>query len=165
MMQTDTAMQLADYNAWADRTLFESIGTLPADEVHRARTTLFGSMLGTLNHIYQVGLIWQANLLGKAHGFTSRRDVLHPRFDDLVAAQMDLDGWLVDWASAQTPETLAERLDFTFVSGKAATMPRGSMLLHLVTHGSYHRGWVCEMFFDSGAKPPQIDLSVFLCET
>ncbi|WP_206997643.1 hypothetical protein [Trinickia mobilis] len=45
MMQTDTATQLADYNAWADRTLFESIGTLPVDEVYRARTTLFGSML------------------------------------------------------------------------------------------------------------------------
>jgi uncharacterized damage-inducible protein DinB len=43
-------------------------------------------------------------------------------------------------------------------------MKRGEMFLHLVTHDSYHRGWVAEMFFEAGARPPETDLSVFLCE-
>ena len=38
------------------------------------------------------------------------------------------------------------------------------MFLHVVNHKTYHRGWVSEMFFDFGMKPPQTDLSVFLCE-
>jgi len=43
-------------------------------------------------------------------------------------------------------------------------MKRGEMFLHLVTHDSYHRGWVAEMFFEVGERPPETDLSVFLCE-
>ena len=37
-----------------------------------------------------------------------------------------------------------------------------SLFMHLVNHASYHRGWVCEMFFDVPAKPPATDLPVFL---
>jgi uncharacterized damage-inducible protein DinB len=38
------------------------------------------------------------------------------------------------------------------------------MFLHVVNHKTYHRGWVSERLFDFGMKPPQTDLSVFLCE-
>ena len=41
----------------------------------------------------------------------------------------------------------------------------GAILLHLVNHKTYHRGWVAEMLFDIGAKAPDTDLSVYLCET
>jgi uncharacterized damage-inducible protein DinB len=34
-----------------------------------------------------------------------------------------------------------EDVPFTFVQGTQASMRRGEMFLHLVTHGSYHRGW------------------------
>jgi uncharacterized damage-inducible protein DinB len=53
---------------------------------------------------------------------------------------------------------------FTFVNGTHASMRRGEMFLHLVTHDSYHRGWVAEMFLEADVRPPQPDLSVFLCE-
>jgi uncharacterized damage-inducible protein DinB len=43
-------------------------------------------------------------------------------------------------------------------------MSRGDMLLHIVTHTSYHRGWVAEMFFQVPARPPQMDISVYLGE-
>jgi len=64
----------------------------------------------------------------------------------------------------QSDASLAEGAPFTFVNGNKGTMRRGEMFLHLVTHGSYHRGWVAEMFFEAGSRPPQPDLSVFLCE-
>ena len=43
-------------------------------------------------------------------------------------------------------------------------MTRGEMLLHVVNHGSYHRGWVAEMFFDVPAANPATDLPVYLRE-
>jgi uncharacterized damage-inducible protein DinB len=165
MMDAGTARLLTDYNAWADRTLFDAMAKLPAEEVQRLRKTLFGSMVGTLNHNYQVDLIWQAHLLGKEHGFSTRRDLLHPLFDDLVKAQTETNRWFIEWARTVTPEHLGEQISFRFISGKEAVMRRGEILLHVVNHKSYHRGWVSEMFFDVGGKPPQTDLSVFLCET
>jgi uncharacterized damage-inducible protein DinB len=165
MMDTDTARMLVNYNAWADQTFFESLATLPEDEIYRQRKTLFKSIIGTLNHNYQVDLIWKAHLLGEEHGFTNRRDLLHPKFEDLVMAQAEVNQWLVTWAEAQAPENFGEIVSFRFVSGKAAEMKKGAILLHLVNHKTYHRGWVAEMLFDIGAKAPDTDLSVYLCET
>jgi uncharacterized damage-inducible protein DinB len=163
-MDTQTAHLLATYNAWADQTLFASVATLPADHVYRQTGTLFGSVIGTLNHNYQVDLIWQANILGEAHGFSGRRDLLHPKLEDLLRAQTIANNWLIGWASEQTSTSLRETAAFRFTSGRQATMQKGAMLLHVVNHKTYHRGWVSQMFFDAGARPPETDLSVYLCQ-
>ena len=38
------------------------------------------------------------------------------------------------------------------------------MFLHVVNHKTYHRGWVSQMFFEFGAKPPETDLSVYVTQ-
>lgn len=164
MLTTETAIMLATYSDWADQVLFKAMTTLPGDAVYKSRTTLFGSMIGTLNHNYQVDLIWRAHLLGQKHGFSTRRDLLHPDLGALVQEQSEINQWYIDWASQQTSESLSEGLSFNFVSGKSAEMTRGGMFLHIVNHKTYHRGWVAEMFFDSGINPPETDLCVFLTE-
>lgn len=164
MMTKETALMFARYSDWADQVLFKAMDGLPAGAVYKTGTTLFGSMVNTLNHNYQVDLIWRAHLLGAEHGFTSRRDVLHADFAELVKEQSHINQWYIDWAQAQDAESLAKQLKFKFVSGSPGEMTRGGMFLHVVNHKTYHRGWVAQMFFDFGMKPPQTDLSVFLCE-
>ena len=164
MLNPDSAVMLAHYKAWADRVIFDGVAALPEGEAQKERHTLFKTIIGTLNHIYVVDLIWQAHLEGREHGFTARNLVLHPELAALRAAQEKVNDWIIDWAKAQSEASLDEGVAFTFVNGNKATMTRGEMFLHLVTHGSYHHGWVAEMFFEAGARPPQPDLSVFLCE-
>lgn len=163
MLTTDTALMLAEYNEWANRVFFAAVAALPEDAPSRRTGSLFGSMIGTLNHNLQVDLIWRAHLQGVDHGFTSRRDVLHAQLEDLAREQSRVDQWYVEWAGAQTPHTLGERVPFKFVSGQPGEMTRGGIFLHVVNHKTYHRGWVAEMFFALGARPPETDLSVFLC--
>jgi uncharacterized damage-inducible protein DinB len=164
MMDTATAVMLSNYNAWADEVLFAAMARLPREYLYRQTKTLFGSMIGTLNHNYQVDAIWRSNILGKEHGFSNRREVLHPEFENLVAAQKEMNQWFIDWTRQQSSSSLNERVRFRFVSGKYAEMEKGSMLLHVINHKTYHRGWVSEMFFDVGATPPETDISVFLTE-
>lgn len=164
MVTTDTAVMLASYSDWADRVLFEAISKLPKDAAYKPRKTLFGSMIGTLNHNYQVDLIWRAHLLGQRHGFSTRRDLLHPDLDALVAEQAEINKWYIDWAARQDADSLRQGLSFNFVSGKPGTMTRGGMFLHVVNHKTYHRGWVAEMFFEHDVNPPETDLCVFLTE-
>lgn len=164
MIDTKTARMLAQYKAWADRVMFDGVAALPPGEAEKERKTLFKTMIGTLNHIYVVDLIWQAHLEGHDHGFKARNVVVHADLAALRAAQDKLNDWIIDWAKAQTDATLDEAVSFIFVNGNQGTMKRSEIFLHLVTHGSYHRGWVAEMFFEAGARPPQPDLSVFLCE-
>lgn len=164
MLTTETAVMLARYGDWADQTLFSAIKKLPERAVYETRQTLFGSMIGTLNHNLQVDLIWRAHLRGEKHGFSTRRDILHPDFDALIRAQTEINAWYIAWAMAQDQNSLQDNLKFKFVSGKKAEMTAGGMFLHIVNHKTYHRGWVAEMFFDYDINPPETDLCVYLTE-
>lgn len=164
MMMNDTVLMLAKYSDWADQVLFKAMADLPESAIYEQSGTLFRSMVGTLNHNLQVDLIWRAHLLGEEHGFSTRRDILHPDLDALVREQSGINEWYVRWAADQTPESLSERLNFNFVNGESGEMTRGGMFLHIVNHKTYHRGWVAEMFFDHGQQPPETDLCVYLCE-
>jgi uncharacterized damage-inducible protein DinB len=164
MSDTRTARMLARYNAWADKLIFDAVAALPPGEVARERTTLFKTMIGTLNHNYIVDLIWQAHLEGRDHGFNARNMVLHANLDDLWAAQMKVNAWFIAWSDQQTAASLDERLPFTFISGKKSAMTRGEILQHVVNHTTYHRGWITSMFYEVPARPPTTDLPVFLRE-
>jgi uncharacterized damage-inducible protein DinB len=161
MLDQRTAATLARYKAWADELTFKAVGALPADEVTRERPTLFKSIIGTLNHSYVVDLIWKAHLEGREHGFTARNGVLHPNVAELWQAQRAANDELLEWCSAQSDATLAEQVNFKFVSGQNGTLRRGGILLHIVNHATYHRGWVSDLFFQIPAKPPTTDFCVF----
>jgi uncharacterized damage-inducible protein DinB len=60
---------------------------------------------------------------------------------------------------------LDERVNFVLIGGNAGVMTRGEILLHVVTHPSYHRGFVADLFYQvPGARPPTTDLPVYLRE-
>jgi len=164
MINVATACLLADYKRWADLRLFESLVALPTGEVGRERVSVFKNMIGTLNHIYVVDCIWKAHLEGKGHGFKTSHDLLHAELPDLRRAQRDIDHWYCDWSSRQTDHSLRKLVEFAFISGESATMSTGAMLMHVVNHASYHRGWIVQMYFEIPAMPPVTDLPVFLRE-
>lgn len=122
-------------------------------------------MLGTLNHVYVVDCIWQAHLEGRGHGFKTSHDLLHADLDELRRAQKDLDHWYCDWSARQSDASLDKSVEFTFVSGESGTMSAGAMLMHVVNHASYHRGWVVQMYFEIPAMPPVTDMPVYLRES
>ena len=164
MSDPATLTMLFRYNAWADDVLFDAMRRLPGEVLSRRTDTLFKSMIGTLNHNYQVDLIWRAHMLRQEHGFTSRRDLIHEEFGDIVAAQNTMNDWWIDWCGKQPAAVFDEAVDFKFVSGNPGHMRRRDMLLHIVNHKTYHRGWIAEMFFENGFVPPESDLSIYLTE-
>ncbi len=164
MSDPATFSMLFRYNAWADDVLFDAMRNLPNAVLHQETGTLFKSMVGTLNHNLQVDLIWRAHMLEEKHGFTSRKDIIHARFAEIVAAQRDMNTWFVDWCASQSVASLDEFVSFHFVSGNPGRMRRSGMLHHIINHKTYHRGWIAEMFFEHGFVPPESDLSIFLSD-
>ncbi len=157
--------KLARYNAWANKTIFDAVAALPAGEAAKERPTLFKNMVNTLNHLYVVDLIWQAHLQGREHGLPALNTVLHPDLDELWRAQRDIDDWYVGWSDALSDAQADEIVRFTLISGNQGKMRRGDVMLHVVNHTSYHRGFVADMFCQIPARPPLTDLPVFLRET
>ena len=166
MITTQTARMLTRYNLWADRLIFDAVAALPQGEATKERQTLFRNMVHTLNHIYVIDRIWQAHLEGRDHGYTARNTPDHPPLAELWRLQQEIDGWYIAWSERVTDAALAEKVGFTLIGGTPGTMTRGDILLHVVNHTSYHRGFVGDLFYQvpGGARPPTTDLPVYLRE-
>lgn len=162
MIDPASARLLTRYNAWANRALFAAVAALPPGEADRERPTLFRNMVNTLNHLYVVDVIWQSHLLGREHGIPALNTVLHPELAALQAAQEAIDAWFVDWSDRATADALAQPVRFTLIGGNAGEMTAGAVILHLVNHTSYHRGFVADLFYQVPARPPLTDLPVYL---
>lgn len=162
MITKKSAGMLARYNAWANRVIFGAVGALPAGEAEKPRSTLFKNMVHTLNHNYVIDRIFQAHLEGRRHEYTARNTAEHPPLAELRRSQDELDAWYVRWAESIAEPKLDEVVEFEFVGGGEGAMTRGQMLLHVVNHTSYHRGFVADLFFQVPARPPVTDLTVYL---
>jgi uncharacterized damage-inducible protein DinB len=164
MITTETARMLARYNAWANRLIFDAVAALPEGEATKERQSLFKNMVHTLNHNYVIDLIWRAHLEGREHGFSARNTPDHPPLAELWRGQQAIDAWYVAWSVSISDAALKEEVNFTLVGGNRGVMTRGQILLHVVNHTSYHRGFVTDLFYQVPARPPVTDLPVFLRE-
>jgi uncharacterized damage-inducible protein DinB len=162
MITCKGASMLARYNQWANRLIFDAVAKLPEGEATKPRQTLFRNMVHTLNHNYVIDRIFQAHLEGREHGYTARNTSEPPALEDLWRAQQEVDAWYVAWSESVSEAALDETVRFTFVGGGEGAMTRAQMLLHIVNHTSYHRGFVADMFYQVPARPPVTDLPVFL---
>jgi uncharacterized damage-inducible protein DinB len=162
MTNAATARMLTRYNAWANTVFFDAVRALPEGEATRPRQTLFKNIVHTLNHNYVIDQIFQAHLQGHPHGHTARNTIDTPSLEALRDAQQALDQWYVAWSDDITDAALDEKVSFTFVGGGDGMMTRGQILLHLINHTSYHRGFAADLFYQVPAKPPTTDLTVFL---
>jgi uncharacterized damage-inducible protein DinB len=161
MSELDTARLLTRYNAWANELLFAAVASLPEGEALRPRQSLFSNMVKTLHHNYIIDRIFQAHLDGREHGYSTRSTAEYPPLGELWQAQGALDAWYVEWSQRVSEEALGELVEFTFVGGGRGAMTRYEMVLHVVNHTTYHRGFVADLFYQVPALPPVTDLPVF----
>ncbi|MCV2353333.1 DinB family protein [Paucibacter sp. B2R-40] len=151
-------LKLLAFKAWANQDLFPLVMRLnessQAQERHNATRVL--------NHIYVVDKIFHGNLQGLAHGYTGLNTPDTPALADLFQAQQNADQWLERYVSGLSEAELAEPVDFIFIDGKAGRMARAEMLMHLITHGGYHRGAVGRILFQAGVQPPPETLTTFM---
>lgn len=157
-----TARMLTRYNAWADEVMFEAVARLPEGEATRPRQSIFKDMLHTMNHIYVIDRVFQAHVEGREHGYAARNTPTYPALPELRAAQREMDRWLIDWSDRMSEPALDERIAFSYIGGGEGVMSKGDILLHLVNHTTYHRGFVADFFCQVPARPPTTDLTVYL---
>ena len=161
-MNRRDARMLARYNAWANNLIFDAVAGLPEGEAVKPRQSLFKNMVHMLNHNYVIDRIFQAHLEGRGHAYDARNTPDHPPLAELWRAQQEIDAWYVAWSDALSDAVLAQTVRFTFIGGGQGAMTHGEILLHVINHTSYHRGYIAEMFYQVPARPPTTDLPVFL---
>jgi uncharacterized damage-inducible protein DinB len=149
---------LLGYKQWADRGLYEVVGS-NLDRLNSQDATL---LLRILDHIHAVDRIFQHHLRGLPHRFHAPRSEELPDFRTLASGMRDVDDWYASYA-ADLPEPDFDRaLDFTYTNGSPARMRRGEIILHVCLHGTYHRGNAGLILHKNGIEPNDDRMTDFL---
>lgn len=148
------------FHRWANRRIVEAARALSQEALHREFGTAFKSVFGTLVHIYQADSAW----FGRIHGNPDSQTTTYPPKSDLAGLATDwfvlLDGaadWSTKLSGAEWNQVICYK-DSRGNSHQTALLP---IILHVVNHGSYHRGQVSSLLRQSGIVPPNTDLINF----
>ncbi|PPD14510.1 MAG: damage-inducible protein DinB [Methylobacterium sp.] len=158
----ETLRMLVHYKRWANRLTFSQVLALPEGEALKQRQTRFGNMVHTLNHVFVVDDIFRHHLESRRHGYTARNTDTTPPLLELRARVEEMDQWYIDQAENWTDEDFATVIRFEFVGGGEGAMTRAEIVLHVVNHATYHRGFVGDMMYQVPVMPVSNDLPVFL---
>ena len=155
-------LSLMRYKRWANDLLFAATKELSVTELFAPRQIVFGSIIHTLNHTYAMDQVWQAHLRGKDHGYSTRKPDNCPSLEELCESQRLIDNWFIDYAEALDNTEHDDLIEFTFIGGGEGVMSRAEILIHVMNHGTYHRGNVTSIMYDCSVLPPTTDYPVFL---
>lgn len=156
-MCAETLKSLFAYKAWADRELFALLASLPAQHAEQLHTCT-----RTLNHIYVVDRIFQAHLSGQPRPFDATNTKQTPALQQLRQDVEATDTWYMHYVATLAPAAQSQMLDFVFTDGDRGRMSREEILLHVVTHGGYHRGNVGQVLKSISIAPPRDLYTKFL---
>lgn len=144
------------YTAWASGLLVEVAGRLSQEELMRDFGTADKSVLGTLVHVFGADRIWLARLRGEpATVYLTEADYRLRILQDEWPALYER--WR-DWAAELTDDAAAMEVSYSDLSGRAWRQPLGQLVLHVVNHGTHHRGQVAGFLRAMGYAPPKLDL-------
>jgi uncharacterized damage-inducible protein DinB len=147
------------YTAWASNLLVEAASKLTSQEMTRDFGTADKSVLGTLVHIYGADRIWLTRM---------RREPSHAYLTDADYSLSVLqNNWPAlhtrwkEWAATLTDEDARAEVSYHDLRGNPWNQPLGQLVLHVVNHGTHHRGQVAGFLRAMGHVPPKLDLIAY----
>ena len=158
----DVVHMMTHYMAWANKVVLNSASQLPPAEIVKPRQTRFGNIAHTFNHILVIEDIFRCHLEGRPHGYRARNTETSPPFEEVRSRLEAMDQYYVEFAERLSVEELNETIRFEYVGGGDGAMTRLEIMLHLVNHATYHRGFISVMFHQVPFKSGSDDLTVFL---
>lgn len=154
-------MMLA-YKEWANEITYKALVNLDRTEVTKVRPTRWESIAYTLSHVLVVDDIFRCHLTGVRHPYKFRNVEVRRSLEELREEQRKMDAWYRGFVTRLPSPRLSEVVPFEFVGGGSGAMTVAEMILHVVNHGTYHRGLISDMLCQVPADMPANDLTVFL---
>jgi uncharacterized damage-inducible protein DinB len=162
-MDIQDAVNLYDFNAWADRRTLEACSALSEAQFTQDLGNSFASIRDTLAHIMLVEWVWLERWNNRAPDkFPSSAEF--PDLASLRARWTEIERDLLAYIASLQPADLQRVVHHKTMAGAPQAAPLWQMLQHLVNHGTYHRGQVATMLRQLNVKPLSTDLIAFYRE-
>ena len=152
----DLLQRLFQYKAWANDALLTAVAGLAAG------SQITPLAIRALSHTHVVDRIFAAHLRRERHDYASANPARLPTLDALSADIRRTDLEYTDYVATLDRDQLAERIDFTFTDGAPGRMSRGEMLMHVITHGSGHRGQISALMLLNALPPASDGFTMYL---
>ena len=162
-MKPEEMAALYDYNAWADRRVLEAASALSKEEFLKPMSSSFSSIRDTLAHIFGVEWLWLERFQGRSPASIPDGNEF-TELNILKARWMEFEPTLLKFARGLTESDLDRVMEYKTMKFGVYTNPLWQSMLHLVNHGTYHRGQVTTMLRQLGARPILTDLMHFYRE-
>jgi len=166
MRLSDYATGMARYNQWMNGKVYAAAAELSDAERKRDRGAFFGSIHGTLNHLYIGDRAWLFRFRGWPLDFKGPRDQPFSDFGRLQEARVRLDGEIIEWA-ASVRDTFGDS-PYSFYSvtyGKHLTLPGWATVVQMFNHQTHHRGQVTTLLTQAGKDVGVTDFPWMPCWT
>jgi uncharacterized damage-inducible protein DinB len=151
-----------DYTGWATRRLLDAAARLSEAELTRDFGTADRSLMGTMAHTFAADRVWLTRVTGgPSTGFLSEQE----RNLEFLSREWPalFDRWR-EWAGGLTDESANQMLDYRDLKGNPWRQKTWQIVLHVVNHGSHHRGQASGFLRAMGHTPPPLDLIAYYRE-
>ena len=159
----DHYRMFADYNRWANRLLYQAVGTLTDEQYREDRGAFFGSLHRTLNHILAADRIWMKRFTGTGEAPSSLDAILFKDLATLSTARVAEDERIVAWVDSLTEADLSGHFTYTPITNPVSVTQRlAPVLAHVFNHQTHHRGQSHMILTALGQPSLGLDLAYFL---
>lgn len=158
MIDREILAQHLEYSLWATQEVMGAVKALPQEALAADRGNSFGGIFDTLLHVFRADRIWHARFCGLTGVAFAQPGDEALTLEGLAQAWPQYLQGLAAWVRAQSNESLAGELHWINLKGEAKSEKRFKALLHVVNHGSYHRGQVITMLKQAGGAVVSTDL-------
>jgi uncharacterized damage-inducible protein DinB len=144
------------FHRWAFERYFAALEQLPEEKLNADSGLSFGSIYKTLLHVAQADGIWSFRLTGYAPV---------PPADGSLATLKE--SWfraldeLSIWLGGLAEDAWSTEAEYSNSKGVKFRTPVWQIVLHLVNHGTAHRGQICTVLRQIGVTPPPTDEIIF----
>ena len=160
-MEPFEIQQFFRYNQWANRAILSAAEKVTPDQFIGASSCSFGSLRGTLVHIYGAEVVWRMRC---DRGISPTALPNEQDFPDFATLK---NSWEEEM---QAMLSYTERLDaglpatiqYTNTRGSSFETPLWQILAHLVNHGTQFRSEAGLLLSNWGFSPGDVDMITFL---
>jgi uncharacterized damage-inducible protein DinB len=162
-MSPEEIQQLFDYNAWANRRALEASEKVSVEQFLQRIDSSFPSLRDTLAHIYGAEWIWLERFQGRSPSALPAS----AEFTDINSLReqwLEHQARLLNFVGGLSQADLDRELEYKTLKFGVYQNPLWQSLLHVINHGTYHRGQVTTMLRQLRAQPILTDLMHFYRE-
>jgi uncharacterized damage-inducible protein DinB len=144
--------QLAAYNRWANRRMYDDAATLSDAARKQGAGLFFGSVHGTLNHLLVTDYIWMRRFTGDGPQPERLNQILYEDFGALREAREREDERIFSFVTGL--EDYGRVIEYQNSTGKTFRQEIGPALTHFFNHQAHHRGQVHAGLTIAGIREP-----------